>query len=62
MTFRPEYITFDCYGTLTSSRIHAMPQKLYGDPLAGERLQQFVRDFTAYRLEEAMGDWKGGWR
>jgi 2-haloacid dehalogenase len=58
MTFRPKYITFDCYGTLTNFRIHDMPQKLYGSQLSGERLERFVKDFTAYRLDEAMADWK----
>ena len=58
MIFKPKYITFDCYGTLTNFRIHDMPAQLYGDQLAGERLQWFVKDFTAYRLDEVMGDWK----
>jgi len=58
MTFRPKYITFDCYGTLTNFRINDMPAKLYGEQLAGERLEQFKKDFTAYRLDEVMGDWK----
>ena len=58
MTFRPQYITFDCYGTLTNFRIHDMPQQIYGDQLSGERLRQFVKDFSAYRLDEVMGDWK----
>ncbi|HVZ44861.1 MAG TPA: haloacid dehalogenase type II [Ramlibacter sp.] len=58
MTFRPKYITFDCYGTLTNFRINDMPAKLYGEQLTGERLERFKKDFTAYRLDEAMGDWK----
>jgi 2-haloacid dehalogenase len=57
-TFRPKYITFDCYGTLTNFRVNEMPQKLYGDQLTGERLQQFIHDFRVYRLDEVMGDWK----
>jgi len=58
MIFKPKFITFDCYGTLTNFRIHDMPAQLYGDQLAGEKLQQFVKDFTAFRLDEVMGDWK----
>ena len=58
MTFRPKYITFDCYGTLTNFRVNEMPQQLYGDQLTGERLQQFIHDFRVYRLDEVMGDWK----
>ena len=54
MIFKPKYITFDCYGTLTNFRIHDMPRQLYGDQLSGERLQQFVKDFSAYRLDEVI--------
>ena len=29
MTFRPKYITFDCYGTLTYFRMHEMAFDMY---------------------------------
>jgi 2-haloacid dehalogenase len=58
MTFRPKYITFDCYGTLTNFRIHELARGMYQGQLPAERLEQFVRDFSAYRLDEVMGDWK----
>ena len=58
MTFRPKYITFDCYGTLTYFRMHEMAFDMYEGQLPVEQLRQFVRDFNAYRLDEVMGDWK----
>jgi 2-haloacid dehalogenase len=58
MTFRPKYITFDCYGTLTYFRMHEMALDMYDGQLPNDRLRQFVRDFSAYRLDEVMGDWK----
>jgi 2-haloacid dehalogenase len=58
MTFRPKYITFDCYGTLTYFRMHEIALDMYDGQLPNEQLRQFVRDFSAYRLDEVMGDWK----
>ena len=58
MIFRPKYITFDCYGTLTYFRMHEMALDMYEGQLPTEQLRQFVRDFNAYRLDEVMGDWK----
>ncbi len=58
MTFRPKYITFDCYGTLTYFRMHEMAFDMYAGQLPPQQLNQFVRDFGAYRIDEVMGDWK----
>jgi 2-haloacid dehalogenase len=58
MTFRPKYITFDCYGTLTYFRMHELALDMYDGQLPADQLRQFVRDFSAYRLDEVMGDWK----
>lgn len=58
MTFRPKYITFDCYGTLTRFRMGETARAMYADRLAPEQLECFVSDFNAYRLDEVMGDWK----
>ena len=58
MIFRPKYITFDCYGTLTYFRMHEVAYEIYAGQLPPERLNQFVKDFGAYRLDEVMGDWK----
>ncbi len=58
MIFRPKYISFDCYGTLIYFRMHEVAHSIVGDQLPPERMQQFLKDFSALRLDEAMGDWK----
>jgi 2-haloacid dehalogenase len=58
MIFKPKYITFDCYGTLIYFRMHEVAHSIVGDQLPPERMQQFLKDFSALRLDEAMGDWK----
>ena len=58
MTFRPKYITFDCYGTLTNFRMGDLAREIYADRVGPDRMGGFLKDFTAYRLDEAMGDWK----
>jgi 2-haloacid dehalogenase len=55
---RPRYITFDCYGTLTRFRISDMTREMFAARLPTDLLQQFVRDFTGYRLDEVLGPWK----
>ncbi|GHC73231.1 haloacid dehalogenase type II [Limoniibacter endophyticus] len=56
--FRPKYITFDCYGTLTNFQMAEAARDLYGDQLSEEKMQQFIKNFAAYRLDEILGDWK----
>ena len=56
--FRPKYITFDCYGTLTFFEISDVTRKIFADRLDGPRMDRFVEDFTAYRRDEVLGDWK----
>jgi 2-haloacid dehalogenase len=58
MTFRPKYITFDCYGTLTNFRMADVARELFADRVPAERMDAFVKDFAQYRLDEVMGDWK----
>jgi 2-haloacid dehalogenase len=58
MIFRPKYISFDCYGTLIYFRMHEVAHGIVGEQLPPERMQQFLKDFSALRLDEAMGDWK----
>jgi 2-haloacid dehalogenase len=57
-TFKPKYLTFDCYGTLIRFRMSDMAREIFPGRVAPERMEQFVRDFAAYRLDEVMGDWK----
>nr|WP_316642101.1 haloacid dehalogenase type II [uncultured Roseateles sp.] len=58
MTFRPKFITFDCYGTLTRFRMTEMTRDIYADRIKPEQMNQFIADFTAYRFDEVLGDWQ----
>lgn len=57
-TFRPKYITFDCYGTLIHFRMAEMAREIFPDRVGPEHMERFVRDFAAYRLDEVLGAWK----
>ena len=57
-TFRPKFITFDCYGTLTRFQMGEAARDLYGDRMDEPAMLAFIRDFSAYRLDEILGDWK----
>jgi len=56
--FKPKYITFDCYGTLTRFRMSDMARELFADRIGPDQMEQFVTDFAAYRLDEVLGAWK----
>tara|TARA_B100001105_G_scaffold159209_1_gene127973 strand:+ start:886 stop:1551 length:666 start_codon:yes stop_codon:yes gene_type:complete len=58
MAFRPKYITFDCYGTLTRFRMGDMAREMFADRIPAERMEQFIADFSAYRFDEVLGDWQ----
>ena len=55
---RPKYITFDCYGTLTRFRMGDMAREIFADRVSAEAMDEFVRNFAAYRLDEVLGAWK----
>lgn len=54
----PKFVTFDCYGTLTKFRIGEMTREMLADRVPLERMDKFVRDYSAYRLDEVLGPWK----
>jgi 2-haloacid dehalogenase len=56
--FRPKYITFDCYGTLINFEMAEAARDIYGPQLDEARMQKFIRNFAAYRMDEILGDWK----
>lgn len=56
--FRPKYITFDCYGTLTHFDMAGAAQRVYGGRLPAATMAQFIKDFSSYRLDEVLGAWK----
>ncbi len=57
-TFRPKFITFDCYGTLTNFQMAEAARDLYSEQLDEPRMAEFITNFAAYRLDEILGDWK----
>ncbi|WP_420404451.1 haloacid dehalogenase type II [Nisaea sp.] len=52
------YISFDCYGTLTDFRVGDITRARFGDRLDAAAMPAFLEDFTAYRFDETLGDWK----
>ncbi|MDX7950543.1 haloacid dehalogenase type II [Lichenihabitans sp. Uapishka_5] len=58
MPFRPKYITFDCYGTLTRFEMAEKTTELYGADVSPDVLAQLIKDFAAYRFNGILGDWK----
>ena len=56
--FRPKYITFDCYGTLTNFDMAGAARRVYGSQLSPTAMASFIKDFAAYRLDEVLGAWK----
>lgn len=56
--FKPKYITFDCYGTLTRFRMDEVTRELFADRIPAEKMDDFIRDFSSYRLDEILGPWK----
>lgn len=57
-TFRPKFITFDCYGTLTNFQMAEVATEIYGPRLSAPVLAAFIKNFAAYRVDEIMGAWK----
>jgi 2-haloacid dehalogenase len=58
VAFRPTHITFDCYGTLIDFHMSSMTRTMFADRVAPERMQAFTTDFSAYRFDEVLGEWK----
>ena len=57
-TFKPKYITFDCYGTLTRFQMGDMARTMFADRIPADKIDQFIRDFSSFRLDEILGPWK----
>jgi 2-haloacid dehalogenase len=56
--FKPKYITFDCYGTLTNFQMAEAVRPLIEGVIAPERTDRFLKDFRAYRIDEVLGAFK----
>lgn len=58
LTFKPKFITFDCYGTLTRFQMGELAREIWGATLPAAQMDAFIKDFSAYRLDEVLGPWK----
>ncbi|PTW62896.1 2-haloacid dehalogenase [Breoghania corrubedonensis] len=58
MAFRPKFVTFDCHGTMIFFDMAGAARDHYADKLDAEQMDAFIRDFSAYRLDEVLGAWK----
>ena len=58
MTFRPQYITFDCYGTLTRFHMDTIAREMFAGRIPVAGMEKFIADFSSYRFDEVLGDWK----
>lgn len=58
MTFRPKFVTFDCHGTMVFFNMAGAARDHFQHLLSPEQMEAFIRDFSAYRLDEVMGPWK----
>ena len=50
--FRPKYITFDCYGTLTDYQMGPMGRQLFADRIASERMDAFLAELDRWTLAD----------
>lgn len=57
-TWRPKFITFDCYGTLIDFQMGPAARRVYGGRLSQPVLEGFLESFRGYRLDEVLGAWK----
>ena len=55
---RPRFITFDCYGTLTRFQMGEMTREIFANRSPAPQMDAFIRDFSAYRMDEVLGAWK----
>ena len=56
-TFRPKYVSFDCYGTLISWPMTPITKELVGDQVPAEHWDQFVAEFRGYRYDQVCGEY-----
>ena len=55
---KPKFVTFDLYGTLTHFRMSARTRTLFSDRVPAGRMDEFLDDFEAYRIDEVLGAYK----
>jgi 2-haloacid dehalogenase len=55
--FRPEYISFDCYGTLINYQTEAATRPLLAGRVPEVKIPSFMRDFRVIRYDQVCGDY-----
>jgi 2-haloacid dehalogenase len=55
---RPQYVSFDCYGTLINFEITSTTRRLLAGRLPEEEWPAFKKVFRGYRFDEVSGDYK----
>ncbi len=53
-----QYVSFDCYGTLTNFRVNDVIRPRLSDRVLAEQIDAFLADFSAFRFDEVLGAWK----
>ena len=53
-TFRPKYVSFDCYGTLISWPMTPITKELVGDQIPADSGTSFVAEFRGYRYDQVL--------
>jgi 2-haloacid dehalogenase len=56
-SFRPKYVSFDCYGTLIHFEITSVTRRLLGDRLDEEQTRAFLARFSKYRYDQVCGSY-----
>lgn len=58
MTYKPKFISFDCYGTLINFEMGPTAKRIFEDRVPADRMPAFLDSFRYYRLDEVLGEWK----
>jgi 2-haloacid dehalogenase len=54
-SFRPRYVSFDCYGTLIHYQIADVTRSLLAGRLTESETERFLRQFSKYRYDQVCG-------
>jgi hypothetical protein len=57
-SFRPKFITFDCYGTLIYFEMAPAARRAYAGRLSPEQMDAFCDAFASYRSTRSSAPWK----
>lgn len=57
-SFRPRFITFDCYGTLIRFHMDEIAREMFAGRVPAAGMEKFIADFGIYRFDETLSDWK----